>query len=66
MLGQCRVTAITEPRYYHMLQSQGLAPQSQPALLGKRREQEARGFYQHPADMWKRVKFVAVNLPETK
>lgn len=35
MLGQCGVTAITEPKYVHMLQSQRLAPQSKPAFLGK-------------------------------
>lgn len=50
MLGQCRVTAIIEPKHDHMLQSQWLAPQSKSALPG-RREQDAGGFYQHPDDM---------------
>lgn len=35
MLGQCGVIAFVEPKYDHMLQSQRLTPQSQPAFPGK-------------------------------
>ena len=35
MLGQCRVSAIPEPKCDHMLQSQRPVPQSKPAFLGR-------------------------------